>query len=140
MGASDSFAPTKLHVATVAPGLVVMGVLALAEHAPLFLQVVGSAFVLMGPTYVWIALHTSITVTPDMVRVTTVRGVMDFTPGDAQVRVGTTLSGMTGTAPLLTVIRLSDGRKVSVPLVSFPKGARATLPDLVRTTLLPGHG
>ena len=116
-----------------------MGVVALFAHASLFIQVVGSLFVVLGPAYAWIALRTSITVGQDSVRVSTVRGVTDFEAGDARVRVGATPSGITGSAPLLTLIRVSDSRKVSVPLVSFPKQAREALPDLVRRTLRVGH-
>jgi hypothetical protein len=136
---SESFAPTKVHVATVASVLAAMGVLALVTQAPLLLKVIGGTFVALAPTYVWIALRTSITVVPDTVRVRTVRGVTDFTAGDAEVRVAATPSGLSGSAPLLTVIRLSDDRKVSVPLVSFPKRDRATLPNLVRRTLRSSH-
>lgn len=120
---------------TVASVLAAMGVVALLAKPPAVIEVLAAIFVVLGPTYAWIALRTRITLMPNAVRVATVRGVTDFAAGDAQVRVGRTPSGFIGSVPLLTLVRLSDDRKVSVPLVSFPRGVRATLPGLVRRTL-----
>jgi hypothetical protein len=115
--------------------LVAMGVVGVSVFTPTAILVIAITCLVAAPIYVAIALRTEIHVAPGSVRVRTVLRTVDFDAGDTRVRVGRTQSGLTRTAPLLTLERIGDGRRVSVPLVSFPKAAQADLPEIVRAAL-----
>jgi hypothetical protein len=134
---AQSFRPRRCHVVIVTLGLLGLGFLGVLLGSPVYITAIGAALLAMAPCYAWIALRTEIQVASDGVQIRTVRGLDDFKRGDARVRVRVVMSGLTRTAPLLTVERISDGRKVSVSLISFPRADQKRIPDLVRRELRP---
>jgi hypothetical protein len=118
--------------------LTVLGVFGLLAGAPTIMKVIGVVGLCMVPITIWSALVTQIWISAAAVRVRApLRGVTVFMPGDTRLSWQQTQSGAFTTAPLVTLFRPSDKRRVSVPLVSFSTRDQRRVRQLLERVLKP---
>ena len=135
MPAVESFRPQRWRVIAVTLVGVSMGLSGLLLDAPIYIRVMAPVFLVMALAFP-LVLRTEITVSSDAVRVRKIRGVLEFVPGHASVRITDAPTGLLSTAPVVTISRTSGGtQKVSVVLVGFTRRDRERLPVVLRGAL-----